>query len=111
MRQSANLPISSSAPMTLDEARSVMWLRTYYKPLGELLDEGFLTQTRLEWAAANAYDRKLKQAAAVLLDWMKRAPVPPASSPLPAEPLPAVQAGITLEQARATPWPFGPLKG
>jgi hypothetical protein len=116
MRQAANLPHSSSAPMTLDEARSVMWLRTYRKPLGELLDEGFLTQTRLEWAAANAYDRKLKQAAGVLLDWMKRAPAsgqpaPLVSSPSPAEPLPAVQAGITLEQARAIPWPFGPLKG
>ncbi len=112
MRESAN----TLNPMTLDEARSVMWLHTHHKPLGELLDEGFLTQTRLEWAAANAYDRKLKQAAGVLLDWMKQAPVPgqqapPASSPSPAEPLPAVQAGITLEQARATLWPFRPLKG
>jgi hypothetical protein len=102
--------------MTLEEARSVFWLRNNYQPLGELLDEGFLNQSRLEWAATKAYDPKLKQAAAVLLDWVKRTSLasvpqkPPASSPSRAEPLPTVDAGITIEQARATLWPFKPFK-
>jgi hypothetical protein len=98
--------------MSLEEARSVLWLRNNHRPLGELLDEGFLNQSRLEWAATKAYDPKLKQAAAVLLDWVKRTSLasvpqkPPASSPSRAEPLPTVDAGITIEQARATLWPF-----
>lgn len=103
--------------MTLEEARSVMWLRNNHRPLGELLDEGFLDQRRLEWAAAKAYDPKLKQAAAVLLDWMKQPPAAPAQqepiAPAPPhkESLPAVDAGVTVEQARATTWPFRPFKG
>jgi hypothetical protein len=102
--------------MSLEEARSVLWLRNNRRPLGELLDEGFLNQSRLEWAAAKAYDPKLKQAAAVLLDWMKRTSAlapqkPPVPSPPRAEPLPTVDAGITIEQARATLWPFRPFKG
>ena len=101
--------------MSLEEARSVLWLRNNRRPLGELLDEGFLNQSRLEWAAAKAYDPKLKQAAAVLLDWMKRTSAlapqkPPVPSPPRAEPLPTVDAGITIEQARATLWPFKPFK-
>jgi hypothetical protein len=115
VRGSANPPNPSSKPMSLEEARSVLWLRNNRRPLGELLDEGFLNQSRLEWAAAKAYDPKLKQAAAVLLDWMKRtlalAPQkPPVPSPPRAEPLPTVDAGITIEQARATLWPFKPFK-
>lgn len=101
--------------MSLEEARSVLWLRNNRRPLGELLDEGFLNQRRLEWAAAKAYDPKLKQAAAVLLDGMKRTSASaPQESPVPslprAEPLPTVEAGITIEQARATLWPFKPFK-
>lgn len=101
--------------MSLEKARSVLWLRNNHRPLGELLDEGFLNQSRLEWAAAKAYDPKLKQAAAVLLDWLKQASASaPQESPVPsptrAEPLPAVEAGITIEQARAILWPFKPFK-
>ena len=115
--ESANPPNTPSESMTLEEARSVLWLRNNCRPLGELLGEGFLNQRRLEWAAAKAYDPKLKQAAAVLLDWMKRTPAAPAhqepSAPSPPhkESLPAVEAGITIEQARATLWPFKPFKG
>jgi len=105
--------------MSVEEARSVMWLRNNYRPLGELLDEGFLDRRRLEWAAARAYDPKLKQASAVLLDWMERtasSPVsasrePPAASLSQAELLPAVDAGMTVEQARTTVWPFRPFRG
>ena len=95
--------------MTVEEARSVMWLRNNYRPLGELLDEGFLNQARLEWAARRAYDPRLKQAATVLLAWMKRGRT---SAPLyRAEQLPTLDAGITLEQARSTIWPFQSLRG
>jgi hypothetical protein len=114
IRESANPPSPSSKSMTLEEARSVLWLRNNRRPLGELLDEGFLNQRRLEWAAAKAYDPKLKQAAAVLLDWMKRTSSAPQKPPVPssprAEPLPTVDAGITIDQARATLWPFKPFK-
>jgi hypothetical protein len=116
VRGSANPLNPSSKSMSLEEARSVLWLRNNHRPLGELLDEGFLNQSRLEWAAAKAYDPKLKQAAAVLLDWMEQTsasvPQEPAipSSPR-AEPLPTVDAAITIEQARATLWPFKPFKG
>jgi hypothetical protein len=99
--------------MTVEEARSVRWLRNKPRPLGELLDEGYLTQSRLEWAAERAYDPKLKEAAAVLLAWLKRPPPTtpkPAAQPTP-EPLPAVNVGITMERARATLWslPLPPL--
>ncbi len=102
--------------MTLEEARAVKWLRKNYKPLGELLDTGFLNKRRLEWAAAKAYDPALKQAAAVLLDWLQRSN-PPATVKQATEPasyrisLPPLEVDMTLEQARATLWPLPPFKG
>jgi hypothetical protein len=99
----------SDTQMSLQEARAVLWLRSNRRPLGELLDEGFLTQARLEWAAENAYDRHLKQAAAVLLEWMKRNP--PAERVETETAPPPLDAGVTVKQARAIAWPFGPLKG
>jgi hypothetical protein len=99
----------SASSMSLEEARSVMWLRNNYRPLGELLDEGFLDQGRLEWAAQNAYDPKLKQAASVLLDWVRRNQM--TSAPRRAEQLLTLDAGMTIEQARLTMWPFRPLRG
>jgi hypothetical protein len=95
--------------MTLEEARSVMWLRNNYRRLGELLDEGFLNQARLEWAARKAYDPRLKQAATVLLEWMRRGRK--SASSHRAEQLPTLDAGITIEQARSTIWPFQSLRG
>ena len=144
----------SSTLISPEDARKVMWLRYNRRPLGELLDEGYLDESRLAWAAANAYDPKLKQAAAVLRDELRRSPkatvglfqrrgeASPSSlarhrfdgdaSPLPAElpllgnapvtarngtplveakhPATSVQVGITLENARATLWPFAPYK-
>lgn len=99
--------------MGVEEARSVRWLRNNPQPLGELLDEGYLTEQRLAWAAEKAYDPRLKQAAAVLLDWIRQNPraAKPSAVPSQPEPPPAVNAGLTLEQARATLWPFRPLKG
>jgi hypothetical protein len=99
----------SETQMSLQEARAVMWLRNNRRPLGELLDEGFLTQARLEWAAERAYDARLKQAAGVLLGWMKHNP--PAERVETQTAPPPLDAGITIEQARATPWPLPPFKG
>lgn len=103
--------------MSLEEARSVLWLRNNRRPLGELLDEGYLDRKRLQWAAERAYDVRLRAAAAVLLEHLERSsattPAPSAPTLLPPAPssAPAIAAGLTVEQAQATPWPFGPLKG
>jgi len=92
--------------MTVQEARAVRWLRNNPRPLGELLDEGYLDQGRLEWAAQKAYDPRLRAAAAVLLETLRSASARLAAAETP----PAVNAGITIEQARATRWPFQPFR-
>lgn len=105
---------SLSGRMTVEMARKVLWLRSNRRPLGELLDEGYLTPERLAWAAAHAYDPQLKQAAAVLLEWLRstqRSASPRSVKPVVADPPLVVQAGLTLEQARAVPWPFRTFKG
>jgi hypothetical protein len=119
MKQPANgdnlMTDSSDKTMSLEEARKVMWLRNNFRPLGELLDEGYLNQARLEWAATKAYDLRLKQAAQVLLDWQKEtkseATIDKTTTTLTArvldEPVPV---GITMEKARTTKWPFPPFK-
>ena len=48
--------------MNVEEARKVLWLKSNPRPLGELLDEGYLTQDRLEWASQWAFNYKLKEA-------------------------------------------------
>lgn len=113
--KSANQANLSIKPMSLKEARAVMWLRNNYKPLGQLLDEGYLNQLRLEWAAKKAYDPKLRQAAQVLLDSLKQTssaptienPTIPASTKTS---LPPLEIGMTIDQARKTLWPMNPFK-
>jgi hypothetical protein len=102
---------SSQKPMSLEEARAVMWLRNdyrYHRPMGELLDEGYLNQSRLEWATENAYDTRIKQAAIVFLASMKQTSTSTPKKPLAAEATaaqpPMLEVGMTIEQARATPW-------
>jgi len=102
--------------MSVEEARRVTWLRSRPKPLGELLDEGYLTKARLEWAAQWAYNARLKEAARVILEWQSRraavADRPPREPVESAEvPAKAIPIGIRLEDARATPWPFAPFRG
>ena len=102
--------------MNLEEARKVLWLRNNRRPLGELLDEGYLNQSRLEWAAEKAYDSTLKQAAKVILE-SKRIP----SSPIKVEEKEkavetnakgtALEIEISLDKARSILWPFTPYKG
>ncbi|MFH0802922.1 MAG: nuclease-related domain-containing protein [bacterium] len=115
--EATNQGAPRSKPMSLDEARKVMWLRNNFRPLGELLDEGYLDQGRLEWAAAKADDPGLKEAAQVLLDWQKNSfsepPIDKKAITLPSEPSDTqLPVGITIEQARATVWPLpGPYRG
>jgi hypothetical protein len=101
--------------MNSEEARNVLWLRNNPRPLGELLDEGYLNQSRLEWAAKNAYDPTLKQAAQVILETVNHS-TPSAraeknSNVNKTQPhISSWPIGIPLEKARATPWPYGPNK-
>ena len=98
--------------MEIEEARKVYWLKSYHKTLGELLDEGYLNRSRLEWAAEKAYDPALKEAAKSLLNWIKQPSSKPESEKKTALPS-GIQlpSGMSLEQARATSWPFPPFKG
>jgi hypothetical protein len=98
--------------MNPEEARNVLWLRSNPRPLGKLLEEGYLTKDRLEWAAQWAYSSKLQQAAKILLDSEKpiehvleKQNVSNTSIQSPLE------IGMRLDQACATKWPFSPYKG
>jgi hypothetical protein len=88
-------------------------LKNNHRPMGELLDEGFLNRARLDWAAERAYE-PIKQAAQVILESQKR----PSVSINDSEKIKPVQQqevalpiGIALEKARATLWPLPPYKG
>jgi hypothetical protein len=100
--------------MTLEQAKQVRWLRNNPKPLGELLNSGYLNKQRLQWAAANAYNPALRQAAQVILQVQVEQSTMPAhsmlrqESPLTANPL---KLRMSLETARAVPWPFRPFAG
>jgi len=59
----AGPPGTLATAMALQEARAVLWLRNYPKPLGQLVDQGYLDRQRLAWAALQACDPKLKSAA------------------------------------------------
>jgi hypothetical protein len=101
--------------MNLTEARKVYWLSTNHRPLGELLDEGYLDRSRLEWAAQKAFDPQVKQAALVMLAWLKeQGDRGPANEP-PATPTAnattTIPTRIRLEDARNTLWPFAPFRG
>ena len=98
--------------MNIEEAKKVLWLKSNPRPIGELLNEGYLNQSRLEWAAEKAYDPALKDAAKLLLNWQKQTTsqaVVDKKTSLPS----GIQlpSGASLDQARATLWPFSPFKG
>jgi hypothetical protein len=96
--------------MTVKEARSVYWLKNNHRPLGELLDEGYLNERRLIWAAENAYDEELKEAAGVLLSHLRqRRKVAPAAR-RDRDQKPVIKTNITVEEARGTLWPLPPYK-
>ena len=103
--------------MSVEEARKVRWLRNNPKPLGKLMDEGYLDQKRLGWAVAHAYDPNLQQAAKVLLETQeqstneqKTVPILPSPSPVGSQfPLglalkkPRLYRGL-LRLTRVNPW-------
>jgi hypothetical protein len=98
--------------MNPEEARSVLWLRSNPRPLGKLLEEGYLTKERLEWAAQWAYNAKLQQAAKVLLDTRKpKEQVSEKQNALNTSAQSPLEIGMRIDQARATRWPFSPHKG
>jgi len=101
--------------MNLEEAQKVLWLKSNPRSLGELMDEGYLTTDRLEWATQWAYNPKLKEAAKLILESIYHASVTrPIEKP---QALDAtikdigVEIGIALDTARSTIWPFAPYKG
>jgi hypothetical protein len=95
--------------MILEEARKVLWLKSNPRPIGELLDEGYLDKERLEWAAEWAYNYKLKEAAKVLLDAGLPANNSKVSSEITSKA--AIEIPMSMDQARATLWPMPPYKG
>ncbi len=98
-----------SPKSAIEEARKVLWHKGNPRPIGELLDEGYLDEASLRWAASNAYDPTLKRAAQILLDNLAHAYTQHTDqSSLLEEPL---RLKISLEQARNTPWPMHPFKG
>jgi hypothetical protein len=102
--------------MDLNQARQVVWIGSNRRPLGELLDSGYLTKDRLEWAVANVKNPKVQKAASILLDWVIQNP-PSHTTPGPSTdeakktPLPGIDLQISLDQARRVKWPFRPYKG
>lgn len=82
-----------SAP-AVRQARALIWpfrpRGDPEKPLGTLLDEGKVTRQDLEWAAKQAREPEIREAAQVLLAFDHRLP----------------DATMTVEQARLTAWPF-----
>lgn len=99
-------------PATLEEARKVHWVRPDKRPLGELLDEGFLTIDRLHWAAANAYNSDLKKAAAIILRHINETPdgLEDAATQASAYSIKPIDTGMSLQEAQNIKWPFAPYK-
>jgi len=77
-----------------------------------LLDDGYLTRDRLKWAADNAYNPQLRQAATVIFDSLKQSneerKIETSQTPgqSVASPLPGVNVDISIEDAQNTIWPF-----
>ena len=85
------------ADMTLEQARNTYWLKTYYKPMGELFDCGYLNARRLNWGANYAYDSDIKNACSVLLKQKQ------ISSKVSIE---KGKIPKNIDEARAVIWPF-----
>lgn len=104
-----NMLLINNSSMSIEEARKVLWLSNNPRPLGELLDEGFLNDSRLRWAAEKAFSQELKLAAQVLLQSLgKFEPTPEVQNvTFSSESFPIT---TTVEQARNTLWPFPPYK-
>ncbi len=106
-------PVAGSPSMTVAQARAVSWFRNNPRPMGELLDEGVLSQRDLRWAADNSFVSPIKEAAAVLLAAGQTTITPSArQAPIPQSETVALPASpMTLEAARNTVWPFASFQG
>ena len=101
-----------NSTMAVEEALQVSWLSYKPRPLGELMEEGSLDTSRLEWAAQKAYNPILKKAAAVLLS--EKEDLGQLESVASGKEVPeqtARNVGISLAEAAATRWPFRDHKG
>jgi hypothetical protein len=60
---------SLSTPMTVDQARAVLWTFREYKgqSIGSLLDDGLITLRDLGFAVERAYDKRVREASKTLL--------------------------------------------
>jgi hypothetical protein len=60
---------SLSTPMTVDQARAVLWTFREYKgqSIGSLLDNGLITLRDLSFAVERAYDKRVREASKTLL--------------------------------------------
>jgi hypothetical protein len=102
--------------MDLNEARKVVWIGSNQRPLGELLDIGYLNKERLSWAVEHVNNPRVHQAAAVLLAWLTqstpRSTVGKKVITSPAQKaFPGLDVKISVEKAREMIWPFSPYKG
>jgi len=102
--------------MDLNEARKVVWIGSNRRPLGELLDIGYLNKERLVWAVEHVNNPKVHQAAAILLEWLTQSPQRSTTRKRAAEEagqkmLPGLELKISIEKAREVLWPFSPHKG
>ncbi len=102
--------------MDLNEARKVVWIGSNRRPLGELLDIGYLNKERLIWAVEHVKEPTVQQAAAVLLSWLSQSAKQSGSRKRTnietgQNALPGFELKISLEKAKEVIWPFSPYKG
>ncbi len=93
--------------MTVEEARQVLWIKERRRTLGEMWDEGLLTEKRLVWAVEHAYNLRLRRAAAVLLEELRKQKAEEQQSAELETPL---NFGLTRQEALMTLWPFRPYR-
>ncbi len=87
-------PAASPDGRVLREARAIPWpflpRREKSRTLGELLDEGRITRQDLEWAAEQAREAHIREAAQVVLERVHHLP----------------DVGMSVGQARLIAWPY-----
>jgi hypothetical protein len=98
--------------MTLEEALKVTWFRTNPKPIGVLLNEGFLDEKKLEWASQNSYVPTVKEASLIVLEALKnQSLVIELTSQFATNTATSIPVKLSWEQARAVEWKFASGKG
>lgn len=78
------LPTTPESGMSLEQARRTLWLDENPRPMGELVDSGFLTTEKLAWVTRGTGTLRLQAAAKVLLRHMQRSLLIPAPEIRPA---------------------------